>query len=220
VKSIVTQALKEYAKGHVETKRAVMNLLRELLLVRQTGGLSDYLAAVIPRVVAALKSEDVALKGDALLLLRLIVELHDKSMLKPFVVSISQCVSSVAKESYLKIKAEALRTCGSLAQALSSDDKKTVTEVYRAVYSQLILKDVDQEVKEAAILSMAVILALFGDVLPKAVNDCSSILLERLTNELTRLPALRAIGRIAHSPLKLDISLIATSSIKDLCSFL
>lgn len=63
----------------------------------------------------------------------------------------------------------------------------------------------DQEVKEASLATIAVLVACFGDVLKESLKDCFPILVQRLTNEITRMSALRAITRIANSPLRVDL---------------
>lgn len=64
------------------------------------------------------KSEDVRLKTEALGLSRLVVELHDSKELKKFVSPMAEAAVGAVGESYLKIKAEALRVCGAITLAL------------------------------------------------------------------------------------------------------
>ena len=68
------------------------------------------------------------------------------------------------------------------------------------------MQDMDQEVKEASLSTLAILIASFGDVLSDKINDCLPVVMQRLSNELTRLSALRAITKIASSPLQIDLT--------------
>jgi len=81
-------------------------------------------------------------------------------------------------------------------------------------------QDIDQEVKESAITCMGLIIANLGDQLGAQLPSVLQILQDRLTNEITRLTAVKAIENIASSRLHIDLSPILAESIKELSSFL
>jgi hypothetical protein len=77
-----------------------------------------------------------------------------------------------------------------------------------------------QEVKESAITCMGLIIATLGDELKSELPGVLKILLDRLSNEITRVPAVKALETIAVSKLKLDLGSILADAIKELSSFL
>ncbi len=124
---------------------------------------------MMPHVVAGIKSDDVRLKGDALNLLHLTVDFHAGAALQPFVSDAVACALSALTADYHKLKAEALRVCGALCKALHRTETKNftvlVSTLFQAVYEQLLKKDMDSEVKEAALATVALLIYYFADVL-------------------------------------------------------
>uniref|UniRef100_A0A383VAE3 TATA-binding protein interacting (TIP20) domain-containing protein n=1 Tax=Tetradesmus obliquus TaxID=3088 RepID=A0A383VAE3_TETOB len=77
-----------------------------------------------------------------------------------------------------------------------------------------------QEVKECAILCMAHSVATCGDLLSAEVPGVLKLLLERLRNEITRLPAVKGFAILAHSQLELGLDGALEPVIAELTSFL
>eukprot|EP00455_Lapot_gusevi_P028577 TRINITY_DN3053_c0_g2_i1.p1 TRINITY_DN3053_c0_g2~~TRINITY_DN3053_c0_g2_i1.p1 ORF type:complete len:1239 (+),score=571.04 TRINITY_DN3053_c0_g2_i1:71-3787(+) len=222
IDQIVTELNKHYRNSDLKAKVAIWSVFRELLVVMQ-GNLGSHLRALIPNLVEAISDRDTGLRTGALAVLRLVVELHTGFEIQPFISTLTPQVVAAARDVYTKIKSEGLRLCGSLAQSMRSagaHDRAVLGQLYQAVHSQLILQDVEQEVKEAAILSMAAILSSFGDSLANELQQSLTVILSRLNNEVTRHPALRAITQLANSQLGLNLSAPLTSAIRDLCSFM
>jgi len=85
---------------------------------------------------------------------------------------------------------------------------------------KLKIQDIDQEVKESAITCMGLVVANFGDELGGELNVVLKMLVDRLSNEITRLTAVKAFETIAASPLHIDLSPVLPDVVKDLASFL
>ncbi|KXZ56874.1 hypothetical protein GPECTOR_1g789 [Gonium pectorale] len=108
-----------------------------------------------------------------------------------------------------RVAAEALRVCEALVGVLRPDPSAPVPPeqaplvqpLYSAVMARLSATDQDQEVKECAISAMAAAAARLGDSLKAELPGVLRVLLERLRNEITRLPAVKAITTLAGSPL-------------------
>lgn len=81
-----------------------------------------------------------------------------------------------------------------------------VGQIYDCTLQKLKSQDVDQEVKERAIICMGQILSNLGDVLNTELAVCLPIFLERLRNEVTRLSAVKALIMIAESPLLVNLT--------------
>ena len=98
--------------------------------------------------------------------------------------------------------------------------KRVLSQIYDCCFTRLSATDMDQEVKERAISTMGSILAHLGDCLGAQLPACLPIMLDRLNNEITRLTAVRAITRIAQSPLKIPLVAILQGTLNTLASFL
>lgn len=92
--------------------------------------------------------------------------------------------------------------------------------LYEPVFKRFSAVDIDQEIKEHAILCMAQMVSVLGDELADQVAPCLPIFLSRLQNEITRITATKAIAHIAASPLHIDMSPIAQEVYLALASFL
>lgn len=201
-----------------ETRQAVLEIFRALLVVIR--GFGGHLAVVLPVIQNALAEDHTQLKTEALCLLRLIVDNHAPEVLGDYVSVLAEAAMEHVQNHYLKIKAEAMRLMGSLVRVLNDTHRGLAVELYAALYGQLLLKDMDMEAKEASITSMAVLIARFGDAVQGKLQECLPVLGQRLQNEVTRMPALRALATIARSPLRIDLSLILQPSLEQLCTFL
>ena len=83
-----------------------------------------------------------------------------------------------------------------------------VGKIYECTLQKLKSQEVDQEVKERAIICMGQIISNLGDVLNAELAVCLPIFLERLRNEVTRLSAVKALIMIAGSPLHVNLTAI------------
>jgi cullin-associated NEDD8-dissociated protein 1 len=221
IRALVEKALQEgqSKQAKLETKAAVLSLIKELLLVKR-GGLDEFLANIIPFVLANSGSEEMRLRSDSLILINLILQYHDYSAVVNYLPEISQLAISSVRDNYLKLKSESLRLISAIINILqptNPGDRRTAVELlFPAVLQQLQLLDVDQETKEASLATMAAIVAKFGDELSEKLGAVLPIIMQRLSNELTRLSALRCITKMAQSPLNIDLSLILNNIIDEL----
>lgn len=92
--------------------------------------------------------------------------------------------------------------------------------MYNCTLVRLKAADIDQEVKERAISCMGQIICNLGDYLQGELNTCLPILLDRLKNEITRLTTVKALTKVAASPLRIDLRPILGEAIPMLGSFL
>lgn len=126
-------------------------------------------------------------------------------------------VSSMQDEWY-RIVAETLRVASTFVKVMRplSDDnsfemqdfdwRPLVMPLFNALKPRIKSRDIDQEIKECAIATGAVMLAYCGDSLTAQTNGVLNLLLRRMKNDITRMPALRAYTTVANSPLKLNMS--------------
>jgi len=93
-------------------------------------------------------------------------------------------------------------------------------ELYRCTLVRLKAADIDQEVKERAISCMGQIICNLGDYLQGELHTCLPIFLDRLRNEITRLTTVKALTKVAGSPLRIDLRPILGEAVPILGSFL
>ena len=102
-----------------------------------------------------------------------------------------------------------------------SDLQKTVALLHDAIHPRLEENDIDAEIKETAITAMGDLVARLGDTLDESkIANVLNLLLERMSNDITRVSALKTIGKIAQSPLKIDVSCILADATEELANFL
>lgn len=98
------------------------------------------------------------------------------------------------------------------AEGQSSFDFAPFTnEIYQCTLVRLRAADIDQEVKERAISCMGQIISNLGDHLQNELPTCLPIFLDRLKNEITRLTTVKALTKVAASPLRIDLRPILVS---------
>lgn len=103
---------------------------------------------------------------------------------------------------------------------MASEFTPFVSQIYDCTLQKLKSQEVDQEVKECAIICMGQIISNLGDVLNAELAVCLPIFLERLRNEVTRLSAVKALIMIAGSPLRVNLTPILPETVQLLGSFL
>ena len=82
--------------------------------------------------------------------------------------------------------------------------KKETTDIairlYDSIEPLLAARDVDQEIKECALLATSSLLSeLHTNLQKEHISRLSTLLLERLTNETTRIPAIKTFSSICSS---------------------
>lgn len=85
-------------------------------------------------------------------------------------------------------------------------------DLYSCTLVRLKASDIDQEIKERAISCMGQIICNLGDYLQKELPVCLPIFLDRLKNEITRQTTVKALTKIAASPLKVDLPIMVSKN--------
>jgi len=221
---IVKALVKELKGKSLKTRPGVFQLLVEFVTVLP-GVLSDHVKELIPGVENALgeKNTSSALKIEALLFLRALLQYHKPSVFVPHLKSITPPVFNSIRDRYYKITAEGLRVGCQLTKVLAGSGesgKPFVEELFGVTYERLKQLDIDQEVKEVAIECTGLIVSQLGNSLEKHVPDCLKILVDRLSNEVTRLVTVKTFESIAGSNLNIDLEPVLGDVLKHLTSFL
>lgn len=218
VKDIVGGCDKQFPKGDARTQKAIFGVLAELVLVRR-GDLD--IEKITPHVISGIETKAADVNADALKVLHLILEFHNFKQLQPFIAKFTAATTKLVASGSTNVVPEALRVLGSIGKkaAGQSGTESLAKDLYKATMTQLVQKDVTQKIKLTSISTMAIVLASFG--LSGEMKNVVPVFIERLGNEVTRQPVLRALARIANSEAKVDLSLFASNSaiIKDMTSF-
>lgn len=155
---------------------------------------------------------------------------HPIPVVQPHVETLLPALLQCVGDNFYKVTAEALLALQVLIKVVRNGDPsvsehpnsaKIAHEIYPAVLQRLKATDIDQEVKETAITTMATLLAHLGQYIPQVWPICTPIFLDRLKNEITRLTAVKALNMIASSAIvDLDMRGVIGEAIPVLSSFL
>jgi len=187
-----------------------------------------------------------SLKLDALRLVRTMIASeseHDPVDLKNALLEtlLTELCASV-QEDWYKIIAEALRVLAEVPPLLakawgSADDKsgqkaemdKVASSLYASIEPRLAAHDLDQEIKECALKATAALLSVLHSSLSSEQSGrLLSLLLERLTNETTRIAAIKTLSSVVSTGSDaqmdeggdLDLSPILADAVSELSSLL
>ena len=235
IKVIAESILRVFEKsktGDSRTRMAAWQLLQKLVLV-MGDDFADVNSLFIPQLRSALKDKTSQLRFEALNFIRMVLDRCSPLHTQPHLPVLVPLVTASVHDEWYKIVAEALRTIGRCAICIrpATEDERDLTAgvdpspylsaLFEATFSKLSATDIDQEIKEAAISAMSLILGHLGDHLNK--NQLDAVLplfLERLQNEVTRLATLRGLAFVVLSPLSLDFSSILQPTVQELGSLL
>lgn len=204
---IVRAVKKELGSRSVRTRISAVSLLRELVSISPTT-VAPLLHTFIGDIHKSLADPSAQIKTEALLFLHAVLAGCGADALKDHAQIIVPRVLETAEDRYYKITAESLRLCSAFIVAFGSckvDELKQALApmtpaIHDAALRRLTAKDQDSEVKEAGLDCVGASVALFGANLgQERLSLVAPILVERLSNEVTRLPTVRALNRIANA---------------------
>ncbi|KAL7749659.1 hypothetical protein RI367_004887 [Sorochytrium milnesiophthora] len=151
---------------------------------------------------------------------------NDIRRLQQHTATLSRLVLDALGDKFYKVVAEALCVLTTMVRlarpiddieqspsALQGVTADTIEQYYKAV--QLRITASDEEVKDAAIAALGVLVAHAGDLLTAHSDEWSNALLDRLRNEITRLTAVKAVTNVAESPLR---PFDSTKSVSDIAT--
>eukprot|EP01129_Flabellula_baltica_P013065 TRINITY_DN6005_c0_g1_i1.p1 TRINITY_DN6005_c0_g1~~TRINITY_DN6005_c0_g1_i1.p1 ORF type:complete len:1226 (-),score=318.13 TRINITY_DN6005_c0_g1_i1:9-3665(-) len=221
VPRMVTILVKQLQDKSDKTKIGVFHLLKVLVAV-YPGSLTDYVGQFIPGFTSALsEASSSPLKIEGLLFMRMLLNNHPPKVLQPHLESVLSSLSSAVNESYYKINAEALRVCNIIPSILRDGDFDStpfVQPLYESIFDRLSAQGIDQEVKDVAIQAAGSFVASLGD--KTDTSDILNELVEKLSNEVTRLTTVRVFNKIFSATFEIDLSAVSGAVVEKLTSFL
>lgn len=154
------------------------------------------------------------LRVAALKFLSDIARTHSSSLLQPHLSKMVAGVVGAVDDRFYKISSQAVETVGEIGKAITPPRSRSTAQKYKGELSKLYdvvvdraaAVDADAEVRQKAIHALGTLLTRTSDaegatLLPADKRQKGlSIISERLTNETTRLAAVRAVDDIAAHP--------------------
>lgn len=219
----------------LKIRTVLLNLLHELVIVLHGGMTKSQLSSVMPHICSALNDRNSALKLEALELLHSIILENEHKVIQEHIPAFFDKLIECVNSDWYKAVSEALRVISDLTRVMRPDsttdgmDSKNefdfqpyLNPSFDAVMARLQATDIDQDIKENAIMAISSILSRFGSYLdkPSQVDPVLFLLIERLGNEVTRVPSLRAITEISKSSENIDLEAIKLKAYNDLTSLL
>lgn len=212
----------------LKTRQGCLALLTELLQLLP-GALADYLPALLPGLHFSLSDRQSSsnMKIDTLAFLGCLLTHHSPQVFHPHIDTLLPPIIVAVGDSFYKITSEALLVLQQLVKVIRPLDQESsfrfepyVKDIFECTLTKLKAADIDQEVKERAITCMGHILCHLGDCLLAELAVCLPIFLDRLRNEITRLTTVKALTKVAGSPLRIDLSPMLCECVLSLATFL
>ncbi|XP_065344068.1 cullin-associated NEDD8-dissociated protein 1 isoform X2 [Cloeon dipterum] len=228
VPTIVKAVHKQMREKSIKTRQDCLTLLREMVIVLP-GCLASHIPALVPGILYSLgdKNSSSNMKIDTLSFISSLVSSHEPTVFHPHIPALLPPVIAAVRDGFYKITAEALLVLQQLVQVIrpvdrpcNFDFKPFTTDLYECTLHRLRAADIDQEVKERAISCMGQIICNLGDYLQDELPKCLPIFLERLRNEITRLTTVKALTKVAGSPLHINLEPVLLGAMQILGSFL
>uniref|UniRef100_A0A8D2DID2 Cullin associated and neddylation dissociated 2 (putative) n=1 Tax=Sciurus vulgaris TaxID=55149 RepID=A0A8D2DID2_SCIVU len=226
---LVIKALQRQLKDRsIKARQGCFSLLTELAGVLP-GSLAEHMPVLVSGTIFSIadRSSASTIRMDALAFLQGLLGTEPAEAFHPHLPTLLPPVMACVADPFYKIAAEALlvlqelvRTLWPLDKPRMLDPEPYVGEMSAATLARLRATDLDQEVKERAISCMGHLVGHLGDRLGDDLEPTLLLLLDRLRNEITRLPAVKALTLVAVSPLRLDMQPILAEALPILASFL
>nr|XP_040147369.1 cullin-associated NEDD8-dissociated protein 2 [Ictidomys tridecemlineatus] len=226
---LVIKALQRQLKDRsIRARQGCFSLLTELAGVLP-GSLAGYMPVLMSGIVFSIadRSSSSTIRMDALAFLQGLLGTEPAEAFHPHLPTLLPPVMACVADPFYKMAAEALLVLQELVRALWPLDKPRmldpepyVGEMSAATLARLRATDLDQEVKERAISCTGHLVGHLGDRLGDDLEPTLLLLVDRLRNEITRLPAVKALTLVARSPLRLDMQPILAEALPILATFL
>nr|CAI5840813.1 unnamed protein product [Callosobruchus analis] len=200
----------------MKTRQDCFHLLKEVCSVLP-GALSTHIGILIPGILYSLSEKNASsnMKIDALSFIYCLLTSHQPRVFHPHISTLLPPVINAVGDSFYKITAEALNVLQELIKVIRPlnvdsdfDFSPFTKDIYSCTLVRLKTADIDQEVKEKAISTMGQVICNLGDHLKDELPFCLPLFLDRLKNEITRLTTVKALTKIAGSPLGIELPIL------------
>jgi hypothetical protein len=163
----------------------------------------------------SLNDRDGNMKHQTLRFLSSFFATHNYSEYENGIESIIYDVFKLAGDTFSKVSSESIEVINSLICSMASSassikmNQKLLEEIYKLLITKFQVTDMDQEVKDKTTYGLGFFISSFGDSLDSTLlNQCLQLLVDRLSNEISRQSSLKALTLIAKSEKNYSISAI------------
>nr|CAH7720684.1 unnamed protein product [Callosobruchus chinensis] len=202
-------------RKNMRTREECFNLLREVCLTLP-GAFSTHIRALIPGILYSLSEHSLyTMKVEVLSFMYCLLTSHQPQVFHLYMgLLVPPVINAVGGRWYFKVTAEALDVLQELIKILRPLDVDSgfvfnpfTENIYGCTLKQLETAAV-QEVKEKAISTMGQVIYNLGDHLKDQLPFCLPLFVDRLTDETTRLTTVKALTKIAGSPLGIKLPIL------------
>ncbi|CAJ0582763.1 unnamed protein product, partial [Mesorhabditis spiculigera] len=170
------------------------------------GALTEHFVNVLQPIatMCAQKTTTSQMKIDAIQFLSITFKSHPPALIAPHLPTITRIVINGIEDSFYKVTSEALGVLDQLIPLMADhSDNMLISQLSHATYPRIKASDLDQEVKERAIIAAGLFISQCGDAIPELIPDLLEVLVDRCRNELTRIYALRSLDAVVQSLLNI-----------------
>ena len=203
--ALIRSVEQQFAGADIRTQQAIFAVWTELFQVRH-GLLAHFLPRVVPHCIQGIQAtgKQAAVNADALLFVRLVLESHGHSEVQPHLAAITAATIRSVRVGLPKNIPAALAVLTAVSSHLPFTSPPSLvsslsSDIFRVVFSQLEQTDVPLDVKLSSISTMAALLSSAGRQLQAEAKRVWPVFAERMRNESTCQPVLRAVSKVASS---------------------
>ncbi|EMC98376.1 hypothetical protein BAUCODRAFT_423103 [Baudoinia panamericana UAMH 10762] len=215
---IIKGAVKLLKSSTLPTKQVTILLLKDMVTA-QKGGLSDHADQLIEPVLdtisglgsSASNVAGNALRVEVLQLLRVIADYHSSKVIQAFLQKIIPALAKAARDRYAKVSGEAFATVEVFVKALTpprsaasrTQNAQYLGQLYQVITERITATDTDTDVRQKAVQALGLLIGRASGAAGSSLLSQQDrfagqqLIADRLKNELTRLPCVRAVDTIA-----------------------
>lgn len=228
IPTIISRASYLLREKSVKTRQIVFHMFIEIMNIIPNI-LANHIASLVPGILYSLaeKNSSSNMKIDALVFVQELIKTHEPPTFYPQIHVLLPAVLAAVGDSFYKIASEALALLSQLVCVIRPSNYEPMPEfesilsmIYDHTLERMARTDVDVEIKERAISCMGQIIATFGDKMPEQLPIALEMLHEKLNHESTRLTCVKALIKIANSPVNMSLSCLFPKAFTTIAPFL
>ena len=228
IPTIVVKSSNLLREKAIKTRQAVFHMFTEIMNILPNS-LTNHIASLVPGILYSLvdKNSSSNMKIDALVFVEELIKTHEPPTFYPQIQVLLPAVINAVNDSFYKIASEALELLSKLVCVIRPPNyepmpgfESVLNEIYSKTLDRMARTDLDVEIKERAISCMGQIIATFGDKMPEKLSAALPLLHDKLNHDTTRLTCVKALIKIANSPLNMSLSYLFPAAFATIAPFL
>lgn len=212
----------------LKTRQIALIMFTEIITIIPNG-LSNHIHTILSGVLHSLvdKNSSTNMKMDALIFLQELMKAHQPSIFYLQFQNLLPIVLNAVNDTFYRIASEALALLTLIVSVLRPAQGEPMLGyetiyplIYRKTIDRMSQPGIDLEIKERSMICMGQIISTFGDKMEDELPVAFEMFFERLNNEATRLTTVKALTKVAKSPLDISLDKIFPRAFVTLSSFL